>query len=62
VELARVLYYEFRLPYRKICELLAMSARDAAKAVKGEAGAEKAAEEIKAPMVDVEVQALGGRF
>ena len=32
------MYNEFKLPYRKICELLAMSARDVAKAVKGEAG------------------------
>jgi hypothetical protein len=29
-ELARILYNEFKLPYRKICELLAMSARDVA--------------------------------
>jgi DNA repair exonuclease SbcCD ATPase subunit len=56
-ELARVLYHEFKLPYRKICELLAMSARDVAKAVKGEAKAEKAVEETKVPKVDVEVQA-----
>ena len=40
-ELAGVLYHEFRLPYRKICELLAMSARDVAKAVKGGVEAEK---------------------
>ena len=56
-ELARILYSEFKLPYRKICELLAMSARDVAKAVKGEAGAGKAVEETKMPKVDVEVQA-----
>jgi hypothetical protein len=56
-ELARILYSEFKLPYRKICELLAMSARDVAKAVKGGVKAEKAVEEIKALKVDVEVQA-----
>jgi len=48
-ELARVLYSEFGLLYRKICELLAMSARDVAKAVKGEVKAEKAVEETKVP-------------
>jgi DNA repair exonuclease SbcCD ATPase subunit len=52
-----VLYHEFGLPYRKICELLAMSARDVAKAVKGGVRAEKAVEETKVPKVDVEVQA-----
>jgi len=56
-ELAGVLYSEFKLPYRKICELLAMSARDVAKAVKGGVKAEKAVEETKVPKVDVEVQA-----
>jgi hypothetical protein len=55
-ELARILYSEFKLPYRKICELLAMSARDVAKAVKGGVKAEKAVEETKVPKVDVEVQ------
>jgi DNA repair exonuclease SbcCD ATPase subunit len=56
-ELARILYSEFKLPYRKICELLAMSARDVAKAVKGEAGAGKAVEETRVLKVDVEIQA-----
>jgi predicted transcriptional regulator len=56
-EFARILYREFGLPYRKICELLAMSARDVAKAVKGGAKVGKAVEEIKVPTVDVEVQA-----
>jgi hypothetical protein len=51
-----VLYHEFRLPYRKICELLAMSARDVAKAVKGGVEVEKAVEETTAPKVDVKVQ------
>jgi hypothetical protein len=37
-ELARVMYHEFGLPYRKVCELLAMSARDVARAVRGGAG------------------------
>jgi archaellum component FlaC len=37
-ELARVMYQEFGLPYRKVCELLAMSARDVARAVRGGAG------------------------
>jgi hypothetical protein len=55
-ELARILYSEFKLPYRKICELLAMSARDVAKAVKGGVEAEKAVEETTVPKVDVEVQ------
>jgi DNA repair exonuclease SbcCD ATPase subunit len=52
-----VLYHEFGLPYRRICKLLAMSARDVAKAVKGEARAEKAVEGARALKVDVEVQA-----
>jgi hypothetical protein len=56
-ELARVLSSEFGLPYRRICELLAMSARDVTKAVKGEVKAEKAVEEAKVPKVDVEVHA-----
>jgi hypothetical protein len=56
-EFTRILYREFGLPYRKICELLAMSARDAAKAVKGGVRAEKTVEETKVPKVDVEVQA-----
>jgi len=56
-ELARILYSEFKLPYRRICKLLAMSARDVAKAVKGEARAEKAVEGARALKVDVEVQA-----
>ena len=56
-ELARILYSEFKLPYRRICKLLAMSARDVTKAVKGRVKAEKAVEEIKALKVDVEVQA-----
>ena len=56
-ELARILYSEFKLPYRKICELLAMSARDVAKAVKGGVEAEKTIEETTVPKVDVEVQA-----
>jgi hypothetical protein len=51
------LYSEFKLPYRKICESLAMSTRDVAKAVKGGVKAEKAVEETKVPKVDVEVQA-----
>jgi len=54
-ELARMMYHEFKLPYRKICELLAMSARDVAKAVKGGAG--KSLEETKVPKVNVEIQA-----
>jgi hypothetical protein len=37
-ELARMMYHEFGLPYRKVCELLAMSARDVARAVRGGAG------------------------
>jgi DNA repair exonuclease SbcCD ATPase subunit len=56
-ELARILYSEFKLPYRKICELLAMSARDVAKAVKGGVKAGEAVEETTMPKVDVEVQA-----
>ena len=56
-ELARILHSEFKLPYRRICKLLAMSARDVAKAVKGEARAEKAVEGARALKVDVEVQA-----
>ena len=51
------MYNEFKLPYRKICELLAMSARDVAKAVKGGVEAGEAVEEARAPKVDVEVQA-----
>jgi hypothetical protein len=54
-ELAGVLYHEFRLPYGKICELLAMSARDVAKAVKGGVEVEKAVEETTVPKVDVKV-------
>jgi hypothetical protein len=54
--LARILYNEFKLPYRKIYELLAMSARDVAKAVKGGTEVGKAVEETKVPEVDVEVQ------
>jgi prefoldin subunit 5 len=56
-ELARILYNEFKVPYRKICELLAMSARDVAKAVKGGVEAEKTIEETTVPKVDVEFQA-----
>jgi len=32
-KLARIFYSEFKLPYRKICELLAISTRGVAKAV-----------------------------
>ena len=56
-ELARIMYSEFKLTYREICELLAMSARDVSKAVKGEARAEKAVKGARALKVDVEVQA-----
>jgi DNA repair exonuclease SbcCD ATPase subunit len=56
-ELARILYNEFKLPYRKICGLLAMSARDVAKAVKSGVEAGEAVEGASAPKVDVEVQA-----
>ena len=55
-ELARILHSEFKLPYRKISELLAMSHRDISKAVRGEAGAGKAVKEVTIN-VDVEVQA-----
>jgi len=33
--LARVLYYEFNVPYKKICELLAMSMRNVSRVVRG---------------------------
>jgi len=42
-ELARILYYEFNVPYKKICELLAMSMRDVSRAVRGRLGSAKAA-------------------
>jgi len=55
-ELARILHSEFKLPYRKISELLAMSNRDISKAVGGEARAGKAVKEVTIN-VDVEIQA-----
>jgi len=56
-ELARVLYYEFNVPYRKICELLAMSMRDVSKAVRGgSSGAKAASKRGRAVEADIELQ------
>lgn len=52
-ELARILYYEFNVPYRKICELLAMSM----KAVRGgSSGAKAASKRGRAIEADIELQ------
>jgi len=56
-ELARILYYEFNVPYRKICELLAMSMRDVSRAVRGGVNARKKMGRTKVIEVDVELQA-----
>jgi DNA-binding Lrp family transcriptional regulator len=55
-ELARILHSEFKLPYKKISESLAMSNRDISNAVEDEAGAGKAVKEVTIN-VDVEIQA-----
>ena len=56
-ELARILYYEFNVPYRKICELLAMSMRDVFRAIRGESSGRKVAKRGKVIEIDVELQA-----
>jgi len=56
-ELAKILYYEFKVPYRKICELLAMSMRDVSRAIRGGASSKKAAKRSRVTEVNVELQA-----
>jgi len=56
-ELARILYHEFNIPYRKICELLAMSMRDVSRAIRGEASSKKTAKRSRVIEIDVELQA-----
>jgi len=52
-----MIYHEFGLPYRKVCELLAMSARDVARAVRGGAGTGGTVGGSAASEVSVELQA-----
>uniref|UniRef100_A0A7J3YU03 Uncharacterized protein n=1 Tax=Ignisphaera aggregans TaxID=334771 RepID=A0A7J3YU03_9CREN len=56
-ELARILYHEFNIPYRKICELLAMSMRDVSRAIRGGASSKKTAKRSRVIEIDVELQA-----
>jgi len=55
--LARILYQEYNIPYRKICELLAMSMRDVARAIRGDISVKKTTKRTSVVDVDVELQA-----
>jgi len=56
-ELARILYHEFNIPYRKRCELLAMSMRDVSRAIRGGASSKKTAKRSRVIEIDIELQA-----